>query len=122
MPVKDILKLDQGVQFKATLRVFNGEEKLVGPGKLELLQFIQETGSISQAAKKMGLSFKKAWDRVNSLNQLCESPIVQAHSGGAKGGKTVVTPAGIELMEAFQRLQSNFNRFLEEQLPHFLGA
>ena len=47
MPVKDILKLDQGVQLKATLRVFNGEEKLVGPGKLELLQFIQETGSIS---------------------------------------------------------------------------
>ncbi len=69
----------------------------------------------------MGLSYKKAWDRINSFNQLCESPIVQAHSGGAKGGKTVVTPAGIELMEAFQRLQSNFNRFLEEQLPHFLG-
>ena len=54
LPVIDILKLDQGVQFKATLRVFNGEEKLVGPGKLELLQFIQETGSISQAAKKNG--------------------------------------------------------------------
>ncbi len=69
MPVKDILKLDQGVQFKATLRVFNGEEKLVGPGKLELLQFIQETGFIIQAAKKMGLSHKKAWDRINSLNQ-----------------------------------------------------
>jgi molybdate transport system regulatory protein len=68
MLVKDILKLDQGVQLKATLLVFNGEEKLVGPGKLELLQFIQETGSISQAAKKMGLSYKKAWDRINSLN------------------------------------------------------
>lgn len=68
MPVKDILKLDKGVQFKATLRVFNGEEKLFGPGKLELLQTIQETGSISQTAKKTGLSYKKAWDMVNSLN------------------------------------------------------
>ena len=72
MPVKDILKLDQGIQFKATFRVFNGEEKLFGPGKLEFLQFIQETGSISQAAKKMGLSYKKAWDMVNSLSGFTE--------------------------------------------------
>jgi len=52
MSVKDLLKNDMDVQLKATLRVFNGDEKLFGPGKLELLQFIQETGSISQAAKK----------------------------------------------------------------------
>lgn len=69
----------------------------------------------------MDLSYKKVRDKVNSLDQLCKSPIVQVHSGGAKGGETVVTPAGIELMEAFQGLQSNFNRFLEEQWPHFWG-
>ena len=50
MPVINLLKLDQGVHLKATLRVFNREEKLFGPGKLALLQFIQEMGSISQAA------------------------------------------------------------------------
>ncbi|TBH76346.1 LysR family transcriptional regulator [Aquirufa nivalisilvae] len=121
MPVKDLLKLDNGVQLKATLRVFNGDEKLFGPGKLELLEYIQETGSISQAAKNMGLSYKKAWDMVNSLNQLCKSPIVQAQTGGVKGGKTVLTPHGLELMEAFRILQKNFQQFLEEQLPLFLG-
>ncbi|WP_269004272.1 winged helix-turn-helix domain-containing protein [Aquirufa ecclesiirivi] len=121
MPVKDLLKQDSDVQIKATLRVFNGEDKLFGPGKLELLQFIQETGSISQAAKKMGLSYKKAWEMVNSLNQLCKSPIVQAQTGGIKGGKTVLTPEGLELMEAFGVLQMNFQQFLEEQMPLFLG-
>lgn len=121
MPVKDLLKLDNGVQLKATLRVFNGDVKFFGPGKLELLQFIQETGSISQAAKSMGISYKKAWDMVNSLNQLCNSPIVQAQTGGVKGGKTVLTPEGLELMESFQILQKNFQQFLEEQLTLFLG-
>lgn len=121
MPVKDLLKLNSDVQIKATLRVFTGEEKLFGPGKLELLQFIQETGSISQAAKKMGLSYKKAWDMVNSLNQLCKNPIVQAQTGGAKGGKTILTQEGLELMEAFRRLEKNFQQFLEEQMPLFLG-
>lgn len=55
MPVNDLLKRDSEVRINATLRVFCGEEKLFGPGKLELLQHIQETGSISQAAKKMAL-------------------------------------------------------------------
>jgi len=61
MSVKDLINHDESIQLKATLRVFIGDEKLFGPGKLELLQLIQETGSISQAAKKMGLSYKKAW-------------------------------------------------------------
>ncbi|MHA8091128.1 winged helix-turn-helix domain-containing protein [Aquirufa regiilacus] len=121
MPVRDLLKPDSKIQIKATLRVFNGEDKLFGPGKLELLQFVQETGSISQAAKKMGLSYKKAWDMVNSLNQLCKSPIVQAQTGGVKGGKTVLTPEGLELMDAFRVLEKNFQQFLEEQMPLFLG-
>jgi molybdate transport system regulatory protein len=57
---------------------------------------------------------------VNSLNQLCKSPIVQAQTGGVKGGKTVLTPEGLALMEAFRVLQSNFQQFLAEQLPLFL--
>lgn len=121
MPVKDLLTSENVVQLKATLRVFSGDIKFFGPGKLELLLLIQETGSISQAAKRMGLSYKKAWDMVNSLNQLCTVPIVQTQSGGTKGGKTILTPAGIEIMEAFLILQKNFDQFLEEQLPIFLG-
>lgn len=119
MPVKDLLKRNSDVQIKATLRVFNGEDKLFGPGKLELLQFIQETGSISQAAKKMGLSYKKAWDMVNSLNQLCNKPIIQAQTGGSKGGKTVLTPEGLELMEAFQCYKGILINFWRNKCPFF---
>lgn len=121
MPIQDLLKQTDSVQLNATLRVFIGNEKLFGPGKLELLQFIQETGSISQAAKKMGLSYKKAWDMVNALNHHCTKPIVLAQTGGVKGGKTILTPEGIELMEAFRLIQRNFQQFLAEQLPLFLG-
>ena len=52
MSVKDLINHDYSIQLKVTLRVFIGDEKLFGPGKLELLQLIQEIGSISQAAKK----------------------------------------------------------------------
>lgn len=121
MAVKDLLKNNIDVQLKASLRVFNGSEKLFGPGKLELLQFIQETGSISQAAKKMGLSYKKAWDMVQSLNQLCKNPIVVASTGGTKGGRTTITPEGLELMKAYQHLLNNFEQFIKDQLPQFLG-
>ena len=121
MSVKDLINHDESVQLKATLRVFIGDEKLFGPGKLELLQLIQETGSISQAAKKMGLSYKKAWEMINSLNKHCKMPVVKTLTGGAKGGKSVLTPEGLELMQAFQILNRNFQRFLEEQLPRYLG-
>jgi len=120
MPIHDLFPKDASLQLKGTLRVYCAGEKFFGPGKLTLLEFINETGSISQAAKKMGLSYKKAWDMVNALNSQATKPIVTKQPGGNKGGKTILTPDGLALMEAFRKLEMNFQDFLAAQLPKFL--
>lgn len=122
MPIHDLFPKDASLQLKATLRVYCEGERFFGPGKLTLLEFIHETGSISQAAKKMGLSYKKAWDMVDALNSQATSPIVLKQPGGSKGGKTMLTPDGLALMEAFRKLEINFQDYLAAQLHQFLGT
>lgn len=84
--------------------VYIDNTKFFGPGKLELLQHIQATGSIAQAAKAMGLSYKKAWTMVDSLNSLGKKPYVITQKGGPEGGGTLLTETGKNVMEAYQRL------------------
>lgn len=120
MSIKKLIKSSEPLVMKATLRVFTGKDKFFGPGKLELLEHIQSTGSISQAAKKMGMSYKKAWDMINALNQQCTKPIVITQTGGSAGGKAVVTPEGEQLIQAFQVLNADFQSFLDAQSARFL--
>ena len=84
--------------------VYINDTKFFGPGRLELLQQIQATGSIAQAAKAMGLSYKKAWTMVDSLNSLGKNPYVITQKGGAEGGGTCLTETGKNVMDAYQRL------------------
>lgn len=120
MSIKKLIKSSEPLVMKATLRAFTGKDKFFGPGKLELLEHIQSTGSISQAAKKMGMSYKKAWDMMNALNQQCTQPIVITQTGGSAGGKAIVTPEGEQLIQAFQVLNADFQSFLDTQAARFL--
>lgn len=62
-------------------------EKFFGPGRMELLGHIHSEGSLSRAARKMGMSYKKAWDMVNDLNSRGSKPFVLLKKGGEKGGE-----------------------------------
>lgn len=119
MSIQKLIKSLDPITFQATLRIFIGEDKFLGPGKVELLEFIQETGSISQAAKKMGMSYKKAWDMIQALNAQCNQPIVSTKTGGAKGGKALVSPAGEHLIQAFKLVELDFQQFLSNQSKRF---
>ncbi len=63
----------------------NGENFL-GPGKIELLHMIEKTGSMNAAAKEMKMSYKAAWERMNSMNALADEPILERQTGGKGGG------------------------------------
>lgn len=78
--------------------------KFFGPGPAELLQSIAETGSISKAAKSMGMSYKKAWDIVDRLNTRGQQPFVISHKGGEKGGGAELTESGAKVLEAYGKL------------------
>lgn len=77
----------------------------LGSGKIELLEHIKETGSISKAAKLMKMSYKAAWDSIDSMNRLSEYPLVESNSGGKGGGGTAVTPEGKKTILVFRRLE-----------------
>ena len=79
-------------------------EKFFGPGRLELLQEIERSGSIASAAKAMGMSYKKAWAMVEEMNTRGTSPYVITQKGGTKGGGTQVTPRGKRVMSAYSEL------------------
>jgi molybdate transport system regulatory protein len=94
-------------------------ERFFGPGRVELLQRIEETGSINKAAKKMGMSYKKAWEMVNSLNSQATKPFVITQTGGEKGGGSIITSQAKQLINYHNELRQRFRKFLEEETQHF---
>ncbi|MGI4833131.1 MAG: winged helix-turn-helix domain-containing protein [Janthinobacterium lividum] len=90
-------------------------DRFLGIGRLELLEQIQATGSISQAARQMGMSYKKAWDLVSSMNAQARNPLVGAQAGGAHGGGAALTPAGQQAVAEFRAMQERFAQFLADE-------
>jgi molybdate transport system regulatory protein len=121
MPVKDLLKPEKKFKITGILRIESENERFLGPGRIELLENIIETGSISQAAKKMGMSYKKAWDLINSMNRHTQKPIVSTQTGGEHGGGTIVTEDGKQLIIAFRKLHDDFQKSFEEKILTFLN-
>jgi molybdate transport system regulatory protein len=89
--------------------------RFFGPGPVELLKLIEETGSINQAAKKMGMSYKKAWEIVSRLNEIIGSPMVITATGGEKGGGSSIAEEAKQLIEWYQSLRERFRKFMEEE-------
>jgi molybdate transport system regulatory protein len=84
----------------------------VALARVSLLEAIAELGSISAAARKVGLSYKAAWDAVQALNNLFDAPLVSAAPGGSAGGAATVTPRGRSVVQAFRRVQAEMDAAL----------
>jgi molybdate transport system regulatory protein len=76
----------------------------IGPGKAKLLESIRDTGSISAAAREMGMSYKRAWLLLDSMNRAFTELVVTAAPGGAGGGGATLTPFGAEVLERYSRV------------------
>jgi molybdate transport system regulatory protein len=87
-----------------------------GPGKAALLESIRDTGSISAAARGMGMSYKRAWLLLDSVNRAFTEPVVSAAPGGADGGGTLLTPFGVELLEAYRRVAEHAATFAADDI------
>ena len=104
----------KGKQLRVRCWIDVDGERFFGPGRAELLQLIHETGSISKAAKAMGMSYKKAWAMVDGLNAQGQEPYVIAHKGGQKGGGAEVTKAGLKMLAAYQKLSHKLHSIVEK--------
>lgn len=80
-------------------------ELAIGPGKIALLEAIEQTGSITSSAKKLGMSYRRAWLLVDETNRCLVRPAVQTETGGQRGGGTSLTPVGAELVRRYRALE-----------------
>jgi molybdate transport system regulatory protein len=99
-------------------RVYFDADTMLGPGKADLLQGILETGSIAAAGRRMGMSYKRAWYLVDTLNHYFSEPLVHAAKGGKAGGGASLTPTGHLVLEAYRRMQAKVADAIRDDVAH----
>lgn len=87
-------------------RVYRGAEIVLGPGKAELLGLIDETGSLSKAARRMDMSYNRAWLHVKVMNEVFAEALVTTSRGGAGKGGAALTEAGREVLGLYRRMEA----------------
>lgn len=102
-----------------TLRVLGRGAPAIGPGKAELIERIGATGSISAAARAMGMSYRRAWQLVEALNRDFRQPVVTTAIGGTRGGGAQVTPFGRRLVAAFRAMEGKASSAIAADLRRF---
>lgn len=103
-PEVTVTMTQTGAQAALSLRVVFAEGAMLGPGKADLLELIRETGSISAAGRRMGMSYKRAWSLVETMNATFQAPLVARSRGGASGGGASLTEAGERVLSHYRSL------------------
>jgi len=91
---------------RLTLRVDFGPGRSIGPGKVRLLEAIDRTGSISQAGRSLGMSYRRAWLLIDDMNRCFRHAVVNAKPGGSQGGGAVLTQFGAELVRDYRAIET----------------
>ena len=95
----------KGKQLLPRFRVVCGKDIALGPGKAELLELIDETGSISEAARRMGMSYNRAWLLTKAMNGCFKDPVVVPLRGGAAGGGAGLSETGRRALKMYRQLE-----------------
>lgn len=103
---KSSLNLSGNLWFK------RDEQKFLGEERIRLLEKIDELGSITKAAKAVGICYKTAWDTVSAINNLAEKPLVDSLTGGKGGGGTRLTPEGKQIIAQFNQIHRELHDYL----------
>ena len=106
------------VKFKIQLVV--NDSIALGPGKADLLEAIQEKGSISAAAVHMGMSYKRAWDLVNTMNKSFKQTVVATSIGGGKGGGAEITDFGSQVLVQYRVIEAKTTLALKAEMSDLL--
>lgn len=98
--------MDKGTERpRLRIRIVFGDDDMIGPGKAELLERIGRCGSIAAAGREMGMSYKRAWELVGTLNAMFREPLVESTRGGPGGGGAVLTAAGREVLDLYRAFE-----------------
>jgi molybdate transport system regulatory protein len=102
--------MGQKACLRPRLRVMIGDEIALGPGRIDLLELIEETGSLRSAAKRMGVSYMRAWKLMKSTNRSSREPLVEVARGGKSGGGAKLTAAGRKAFQLYRDMEKQVHR------------
>jgi molybdate transport system regulatory protein len=105
---------------KPQIRIMFRKAIAMGPGKADLLRAIHETGSISAAARSLGMSYRRAWLLVDTMNQCFKTPVVDTLTGGQKGGGARVTEIGHEVLNRYLEMEAKAAASVKKDLAEFI--
>ncbi|MCF7560172.1 LysR family transcriptional regulator [Sabulilitoribacter multivorans] len=103
-------------KIKSRIWIESDKHVLLGEGRVQLLKAIDKTGSLSKAAKALNISYKKAWNLLDSVNKSAKKPVTINSIGGKGGGGAELTDYGKSLILAFDEINKNCWEFLDKQL------
>jgi molybdate transport system regulatory protein len=101
------------------LRVLLGSAIAMGPGKADLLEMIGQAGSISAAARAMGMSYRRAWLLVETMNQSFTRPLVETAAGGKGGGGARISVTGVEVLRRYREMEDKAAEAVAEEMAEF---
>lgn len=107
---------------RIALRLKFDDDRLIGPGRIRLLELIAQTGSISAAGREMAMSYRRAWLLIDDLNHTFKKPLVEKQLGGTGGGGAALTPLGREIVERYRKIEATIERASRTDLRAIEGA
>ena len=103
------------------IRLVFEDGAMIGPGKADLLEAIRATGSIAEAGRRLGMSYKRAWMLVEALNTIFDAPLVESHRGGAGFGGAALTASGEAMLAHYRALQAKAAEAAEAEVAALRG-
>ena len=105
--------MEQEITLEGNLWLRKDHDRFLGGNRIALLEQIDGLGSITKAAKAIGVSYKTAWEMVNQINNLAAAPLVDRATGGKEGGGARLTSAGREVLQQYRVIQEEHRKFLK---------
>jgi molybdate transport system regulatory protein len=102
-----------------TLRILGPRFPAMGPGKADLVEAIHRSGSISAAARELGMSYRRAWQLADALNRSFTEPVIARAVGGASGGGASVTAFGLALVQRFRAMEATASAAIAADLRFY---
>ena len=101
------------------VRILFGSVYPLGPGKASLIEAVGRTGSISAAARELGMSYRRAWQLIDATNKCFRQPLVETATGGRGGGGATVTPFGEEVLDRFRTIEAKAVASVDRDITEF---
>jgi molybdate transport system regulatory protein len=98
------------------MRIRQADAVAIGPGKIDLLEAVHEHGSISAAARSLGMSYRRAWLLIDELNRTLKTPATSSETGGSSGGGCVLTPVGEKIVRLYRDIEVEAARTCAPQI------